>query len=110
MAVCGGGILAHRTFTDRHGRVWEVWDVHPALVERRAVRQVASVVFERRQRNEPRVHLPDALREGWLAFESGRERRRLMPIPPAWDERTDTGLSELLDRATSRSRIRRLIE
>lgn len=90
--------------------MWEVWDVHPAMTERRAARQAPSVVIERRKRDEPRASVPELLREGWLAFECKTERRRLAPIPSGWEGVTDDGLADLLESAISRGRTRRLIE
>ena len=87
-----------------------MWDVHPTMTERRSARQPLSVVIERRKHGEQRASLPDALRKGWLAFESRAERRRLAPIPNGWEEMPDARLEELLERATSRGRARRLIE
>ena len=37
---------------------------------------------------------------GWLAFESGPERRRLCPIPPQWESLTDAELASLASRAS----------
>jgi hypothetical protein len=34
---------------------------------------------------------PD-LREGWLSFDSGSQRRRIGPIPPGWEEVSDERL------------------
>jgi hypothetical protein len=48
---------------------------------------------------------------GWLVFESDREKRRLHPIPEQWAERSDAELNALLSTAVPASRIsRRLIE
>lgn len=62
-----------REFTDDDGIPWRVWDVNPSLHER---------LSPRTQR------IPLRVPEGWLCFESPRERRRLHPIPEEW-ERTD---------------------
>ena len=102
--------MAHRTFTDRFGRLWDVWDVQPTMTDRRAARQGEPFPAERRKHPEMRPGLPVELRRGWLAFESKVERRRLAPIPAGWDQLPDTGLGELLDRATARRASRRLIE
>ncbi|HEU4557177.1 MAG TPA: hypothetical protein VFS20_04980 [Longimicrobium sp.] len=47
-------------------------------------------------RRNPPATVPD---EGWLVFESGSERRRLMPIPPGWEIRSDADLERLCGRA-----------
>ena len=102
--------MAHRTFTDRDGQTWDVWDVYPTLAERRATPPAGDVVIERRKHSEPRAALPPELRDGWLAFESNGERRRLTPAPSDWFEMDDSELVELLSRATLTGKARRLIE
>lgn len=70
--------MSARTFTDPGGTVWQAWSVVPA-----------------EQPDWPahaRSHLPPALAEGWLCFESGSEKRRLHPIPAGWAERSDADL------------------
>ena len=37
-------------------------------------------------------HLPPDMAGGWLCFESGTEKRRLAPLPAAWQEGPDTEL------------------
>ncbi|HYR08234.1 MAG TPA: hypothetical protein VEQ60_10715 [Longimicrobium sp.] len=66
-----------REFTDAGGVCWQVWATTPMRGDVRP--QFAS---------------------GWLAFESNGERRRLAPIPRAWEEAVDGGLCELLAQAT----------
>ena len=103
--------MPHRSFHDELGREWEVWEVVPTAVERRiakAVRRPATV--ERRKLNETRVVVPDRLQKGWLAFQSGRDRRRLAPIPADWQEMTAGELLDLLNQADRRVKTRRLIE
>lgn len=103
--------MAHRTFRDELGREWDVWEVVPTAVERRMAKAPPRAsVAERRRVQETRVVVPDSLQKGWLAFQSGSERRRLAPIPSEWDEMTDRELVELLNQADRRSRARRLIE
>ena len=65
---------------------------------------------DRRKVRESRVVVPDRLQKGWLAFQSGRERRRLAPIPADWNEMTTRELVELLEQADRRTRRRRLVE
>src|SRR3954463_11729359 len=76
--------MSHRTFTDPDGRRWEVWDVHPATVE---------------PQRSARINLPAELREGWLAFQTGGESRRLAPIPATWPTVTERDLNPMLTRA-----------
>jgi hypothetical protein len=53
-----------REFTDAVGTAWKVWPTVPYT----AVGVVAS------------------LRTGWLTFESATIRKRLVPIPDAWED------------------------
>ena len=59
-----------REFTDDDGITWRVWDVNPSLHERLAPHT-----------RKVEIRVP----EGWLCFESPRERRRLTPIPQDWE-------------------------
>ena len=103
--------MAHRTFRDDLGREWDVWEVVPTAVERRMARAAPRAsALERRRAQETRVVVPDSLQKGWLAFQSGSERRRLAPIPKDWEDMTSRELIELLSQADRRSRARRLIE
>lgn len=70
-----------REFTDAGGVCWQVWATTPMRGDVRP--QFAS---------------------GWLAFESEAERRRLAPIPSAWEEAEDGALCELLSRASTVTR------
>jgi hypothetical protein len=54
--------MALREFTDEAGRSWRVWNTVPATT----------------------AGLATELREGWLTFDDGMERRRLWPVPPNW--------------------------
>lgn len=57
---------------------WDVWDVRPEL----------------------RAHsLGTELRDGWLCFQCGAERRRLTPIPEDWDKLADGELEPLFEQA-----------
>ena len=103
--------MAHRVFRDGKGKEWDVWEVVPTAVERRiAVSAPRPAAVERRKVKETRVVVPDALQKGWLAFQCGRERRRLSPIPNDWEEMTNAELIELLNQADRRTRARRLVE
>lgn len=103
--------MAHRSFRDEGGREWDVWEVVPTAVERRVAAAAARPApVERRKVKETRVVVPDRLQKGWLAFQSGRERRRLAPIPSDWADMTAYELVELLHQADRRSKTRRLVE
>jgi len=55
--------MAVREFSDTNGVLWRVWQTRPSRD----------------------IYL-GKLREGWLTFECGTERRRLAPVPEAWDD------------------------
>jgi hypothetical protein len=76
--------MAYREFEDVGGRRWEAWDIHPPRVTPRR-----SGGFD----------LPEELRDGWLAFQTDGESRRLAPIPGTWSVLSETDLAGLLDRA-----------
>lgn len=102
--------MAHRTFQDAFGRQWEVWEVHPAMAERRSGTEGKPAGPERRRHREPRARISDQLRHGWLAFECSAERRRLAPPPEGWTTAPEAKLVELVERATVSGKPRRLIE
>ena len=103
--------MPHRSFRDEIGRSWDVWDVLPTAVERRIARSAPRPVpIERRKVPENRLVVPEPLKRGWLAFQSGRERRRLVPIPNDWNDMTVSELLDLLHQADRRSRSRRSVE
>ncbi len=94
----------HRTFHDDTARLWNAWDVVPMWGERRyherrehleQRRSAERRRQERRRYRGLRIALPPQLAQGWIAFESGDERRRLAPIPPGWHELTEEQLVEL---------------
>lgn len=103
--------MAHRMFVDAAAREWLVWDVIPQSLDRRDAAESAATgkdaaltPLDRRATHgtdTPRSvsRLPGALSEGWLCFESGSEKRRLAPIPHAWDSLLDAELETLLARA-----------
>ena len=106
--------MAHREFVDSEGVAWQVWEVIPQSVERRKLRErrvAPRDVNDRRQRHEARLRLSDGEVDGWVAFESSSEKKRLRPIPPDWHKASDTELESMCARAERASRpTRRLIE
>ena len=58
--------MSYREFVDDGGILWRVWDTHPVAASR--LRTVSP-----------------GYAGGWLTFECHLERRRLAPIPPAWE-------------------------
>lgn len=102
--------MAFRTFIDSAGHEWQVYDVIPRREERRrydrrASRRspddaLAAEALDRREDDERRLSVGRQsglapVREGWLCFERGEERRRLSPIPESWASRSDAELEQL---------------
>jgi len=107
--------MAHRAYTDSHGRHWEVWSVRPEYVERRRTTPNSGTPMppkhERRVQRGFRVPLGKAWAEGWLVFETRGEKRRLAPVPPNWAQLSDAELDRLREQATLSVRPpRRLID
>jgi hypothetical protein len=70
--------MAARTFRAPDGRCWQAWYVDP-----------------REHTDWParaRRHLPEGMANGWLCFEAGPEKRRLLPVPPGWETRSEEEL------------------
>jgi hypothetical protein len=104
--------MSYRTFVDKDGSYWQVWDSQPTRVERRV-----SSEDRRRQRTLPwrgherrtgidrrttaqrRITLSEGYGGGWLTFESPSEKRRLIPIPSRWDELSQGELRALCEKA-----------
>jgi hypothetical protein len=100
--------VAIRSFQDAQGRTWRAWCVVPGTpvsAERRTGtdRRSPDPVLawrgaERRgpedRRRTHRLVAPE-YRKGWLAFESGGERRRIVPVPPGWEALSDAELAAL---------------
>jgi hypothetical protein len=101
--------MPHRQFRDQTGSVWDVWDVYPTARDRRhnERRNGRRRKAERRSREEGRAAgVPTGLRAGWLAFQTGRERRRLVPIPADWVSLPEEQLRTLKERAVMAERLR----
>ena len=102
--------MPQRVFRTAAGVEWHVWSVIPgnALGEERRHgydRRSPDPVIrykgeERRTQAERRraAALP-GMHAGWLVFERDGERRRLAPIPPAWEARPECDLERLCERA-----------
>jgi hypothetical protein len=104
--------MDRRTFADVSGLDWQVWEVYPRLVERRLLRERRTLrrgTEERRHELVGRKTQPLQIKGGWLAFQSKLERRRLMPVPDAWEELTDRELRALLMHSKVTSRPRRIV-
>lgn len=81
-----GADATHRILRDASGVRWDVFSVHPEVLPELNVR----------------LHGPYA--QGWLCFESASEKRRLSPIPHAWQQLTNEQLAQLAGRAEPASR------
>lgn len=90
--------MAHREITDSFGIRWQVFEVRPTLLP---PRPSATGGGER---------IRPAFLDGWLAFRSDTERRRVVPIPDRWDDLADEELVSLCARAERVGAPRRLIE
>ncbi len=104
--------MGYQTFVDRDGSYWQVWDSQPTRVERRlrgsdrrnhkpfqwngAERRVGP---DRRLTEQRRINLSAGHGAGWLTFESLDEKRRLIPIPPGWENLSQAELRVLCERA-----------
>lgn len=103
--------MAYRTFVDRDGEHWQVWDSQPMRMEhrhradRRQIKRFPWRGVERRSGTERRVvsqhriMLSGGYGSGWLTFESLQEKRRLIPIPTSWEDLEQAGLRVLCGRA-----------
>jgi hypothetical protein len=107
--------MPHRQFVDSKQTTWEVWDVEPGQAERRrhpADRRGSSRRSgERRQvEDRSRVRVSSNLVQGWLAFQSKHDRRRLAPIPVGWESMDASALEQLCEQAKSIGKPRRLLD
>lgn len=116
--------MAQRLFQDDLGVMWQAWETIPSAAERRtrgerrrgsggppAGGRERRVLADRRRRAEQRIPVSRGYERGWLTFESGAEKRRLVPVPLHWEELSDGALAELCALAASVPRRRgRLIE
>ena len=101
--------MTHRKIRDEDGRWWDVWEVYPSAVERRMSGEYPSVTghgdpaidgrTDGGRRREVRLRVPEELQQGWLAFQAGSYRRRLVPVPENWSTLDDEALAGLLERA-----------
>jgi hypothetical protein len=101
--------MPYRTFVDTTGTEWQAWDIIPQLGERRSAvtdRRVVSVPpaadrrrHVRRVGTSKRASLRGIYAQGWLCFDSGREKRRLSPIPNDWATCGEEALEAYVRRA-----------
>jgi hypothetical protein len=101
--------VTHRSFKDKQGRIWDVWQVHPSAAERRFVQRRVkdenrSDAPERRSGDDrrigeqghglPRATIAPEFTYGWLCFETSGEKRRLAPVPDGWDRADDETIEQ----------------
>jgi len=110
--------MGYRTFVDRDGSYWQVWDSQPTKVERRMTtgdrRKTRLFPWreterrsgqDRRLTTQRRITLAEGYGSGWLTFESLTEKRRLLPIPSRWEEMSQGELRVLCDKAKRIAKI-----
>ena len=104
--------MSYRTFVDKDGAYWQVWDSQPSRVERRLAADDRRHLqrfpwrgaerrsgIDRRTVSQRRITLSEGYGRGWLTFESLDEKRRLVPIPNGWEEASSTALRALCEQA-----------
>ena len=77
-------VVPIREFTDAAGVRWRVWSTMPFT-----------------------TGVAGSMQRGWLTFESGELRRRLVPIPPNWENAADAELCRFCAAAEATSANRR---
>jgi hypothetical protein len=110
--------MAYRTFVDRDGSYWQVWDSQPTKFERRMAgadrRRPQYYAWggterrsgtDRRTTSQRRITLSEGHGAGWLTFESLNEKRRLTPIPSRWEDLTQAELRLLCEKAKRVAKI-----
>lgn len=95
--------MNHRQFRDSNAVDWEVWEVMPVsaiqpLLDRRSRLRTHDDGPQKSRTDEWLLPKP-GMSQGWLLFESRRERRRLVPIPEGWADLSVEGLEVLCGRA-----------
>jgi hypothetical protein len=104
--------MGYRTFVDRDGSYWQVWDSQPTRVERRTAAgdrrssqhdrwrgSERRSGQDRRTSAQRRIVLAEGYGSGWLTFESLTEKRRLLPIPSHWEDMSKGDLRALCEKA-----------
>lgn len=92
-----------RDFRDASGKLWYVYEVRPLspVVRRVAARSGLEGI-------DPSQPVLDSFgdQRAWLCFESGKEKRRLLPVPADWQQLSPVELEKLCSRAATARPIR----
>ena len=104
--------MGYRTFVDKDGSYWQAWDSQPTRTERRLRGSdrrnnkpfpwngiERRVEPDRRLTEQRRITLNSGYGAGWLTFESLGEKRRLIPVPPGWEDLSQSDLRALCGKA-----------
>jgi hypothetical protein len=94
--------MKYREFRDSRDELWSVWEVETSSMERRVRNDPERCprIDRRGSAAAPRIRVDDAqFSNGWLAFESRMEKRRLCPVPSHWESLTDAELACLVSQA-----------
>lgn len=97
--------MTHRSFRDKAGLNWDVWEVRPSAAERRYLqrrireedrRQSSERRSgeERRRSQLSRTPVASEFARGWLCFECPSEKRRLAPVPEGWERAKDDTIEQ----------------
>ena len=110
--------MSYRTFVDKDGSYWQVWDSQPTKVERRVSAEdrrrrrflpwhgeERRIGPDRRTTSQRRITLAEGYGAGWLTFESLSEKRRLIPIPSRWEDLSQSELRSLCEKAKRIARL-----
>lgn len=98
--------MTSRDFTDEHGELWHVRAIRPESLDRRVADDPMLTVPTR---TGIKVQDP-AMMNGWLAFESPTQRRKLAPIPAGWHKMDERELRTLLSQAIVATAFPRLLK
>ena len=92
--------MALREFSDANGRAWQVWETHPSPPTAAEGTALEKFLSSRHKDGTSYPTVRQQFASGWLTFASGDERRRLAPIPDAWDQSGIDGLRQYLSSST----------
>ena len=87
--------MALREFKDGAGRAWQAWDTYPASGHDSALGRYMAA--QPAQAGLQRTTVRQRFEAGWLTFQSGEVRRRLVPIPSDWENADDATLRGYLE-------------